>query len=462
MNQRVACALQQSVPRTVENPREYFETCVRLRQAPLEAATKLASSGIHTDYVVYENAGQWSFAGGSLAEVTLDRFGARLDLAGSESKVLPWDGQPLRLVQQLLSTVSVTGWRAYGWAAFELCYAKDGALDHIGRERLLHLIVPQTEVRFVEGNAYLRSADRATLAAATEVLLARGCGGDKIPPHPVDVRQADAASYQEAVKVVIDDINARKLEKVIISRVVPVDQDVDFVGTYVLGRQANNPARSFLLHLGGVQAAGFSPEIVVQVDGNGRVVTQPLAGTRAMTNDDALNARLRAELFADAKEVYEHAISVKVAWDEMLDVCKPGTVGVEEFMVIKERGTVQHLGSRVAGQLADGCNSWDAFGAVFPAVTASGVPKAAAYEYIRSHESQARGLYSGSVLTVDSTGEMDAALVLRTVYRQDGRTWLQAGAGIVGQSRPKREFEETVEKLDSVARYLVPAEAWER
>jgi anthranilate/para-aminobenzoate synthase component I len=126
-------------------------------------------------------------------------------------------------------------------------------------------------------------------------------------------------------------------------------------------------------------------------------------------------------------------------------------------MTVKERGSVQHLASRVSGQLAGGRHAWDAFGAVFPAVTASGVPKDAAYASIRSHETEMRGLYSGAVLTVEQGGAMDAALVLRAVYRQNGRTWLRAGAGIVGQSLPEREFEETCEKLGSVARFLVPA-----
>lgn len=87
------------------------------------------------------------------------------------------------------------------------------------------------------------------------------------------------------------------------------------------------------------------------------------------------------------------------------------------------------------------------------------MPKDAAYASIRTHEAKARGLYSGAVLTVDQDGAMDAALVLRAVYRQNGTTWLQAGAGIVGQSRPEREFEETCEKLDSVARFLVSTNA---
>jgi anthranilate synthase component 1/salicylate synthetase len=197
----------------------------------------------------------------------------------------------------------------------------------------------------------------------------------------------------------------------------------------------------------------------VEVAADGAVSTQPLAGTRSLTGDAPQDAQLRVELLGDAKEVYEHAISVQVAWNEMTAVCAPGSVRGEELMDVKQRGSVQHIASRVTGRLAERTEGpWPALAAVFPAVTASGVPKLAAYDLIRRHEPEPRGLYSGAVLMVSSEGDLDAALVLRTVYRSRGRTWLRAGAGIVGESRPEREFEETCEKLRSVSRHLVPAD----
>jgi salicylate synthase len=436
----------------------YFETQVPLTEDPLLVAARLAGSGLHSSYVVYENGGQWSYAGGARAELTLDRTGARLTQEGGPDTEAPWEAQPLQLVSRLLETVTVPHWRAYGWAAFELSYAKDGGLEHIGDGRLLHLVVPRAEVRFQEGHAFLRAADQETLTAVLDVIAAP----DRLAvgtPSPLDVHATGGAEYRQAVQLAVDEINAGELYKVILSRVVEVDQDIDLIGTYVAGRRGNTPARSFMLNLGDTEAIGFSPEIVVKVSADGRVVSQPLAGTRALTSDLLLNERLRADLFGSAKEVYEHAISVKTGTDELLDVCVNGSVEVPEFMTIRERGTVQHLASQVSGRLSPGLESWDAFGAVFPAVTASGVPKDAAYASIRRHEPESRGLYSGAVLTIDQSGEMDAALVLRSAYRKDGRTWLRAGAGIVGHSTPEREFEETCEKLDSVARYLVPAGA---
>ncbi|MNV66466.1 Isochorismate synthase/isochorismate lyase [compost metagenome] len=123
------------------------------------------------------------------------------------------------------------------------------------------------------------------------------------------------------------------------------------------------------------------------------------------------------------------------------------------------RGTVQHLASRLRGKLKHGCSAWHALRALFPAVTASGIPKQEAIEAIGLIEDQPRNLYSGSVLTVDSSGALDAALVLRTIFQQDGAAWLQAGAGIVSMSSPARELEETREKLSSFSARLVTATA---
>lgn len=437
-------------------PKSYLEERIPLTMEPLAAVARLASSVADEDYAVYENDGEWCFARGRLAEVSLDAAGARMSCAG-DTTLLLWDGAPLAQVEQLLSRVPVQDWRAFGWAAFELAYAKDGDASEVGEQPLLHLIVPEIEVRLVPGWAYLRAVGAGRLAEV-KAALTEEPADVRYESEPLDVRQAGVTDYLRAVEAAVEEISTGKYQKVIFSRIVPVEQDVDFVATYVAGRRGNNPARSFLLRLGGIEAAGFSPEIVVRVTPSGRVVSQPLAGTRVLTDDTDVNQKLRTELLSDAKEIYEHAISVKVAYDELQDVCATDSLVVEEFMKVKERGSVQHLGSRVVGQLAFGRRAWDAFDAVFPAVTASGVPKSAVYPSIRSNEPRARGLYSGAVLTVDQNGAMDAALVLRSVYRQNGRTWLQAGAGIVGQSRPEREFEETCEKLDSVARYLVPSQ----
>ncbi|MEV6210456.1 salicylate synthase [Kitasatospora sp. NPDC051914] len=420
---------------------------------PLVAATTLARAGLHDGHVVYEREGEWCYAGGALAEIVLDSAEIRVRRNGEES-VEPVGNRPLAQVQAALGRLPVTDWTAYGWMAFELSYLTRRQAEAPAGTPLLHLIVPQTEVRLRSGQAAIRATEPSVTEAIRALLETAQPEPDGTPASvPIDAYGAEA--YKKSVAVAVEDIRRGELQKVIISRPVPVSGPVDICATYLNGRRNNTPARSFLLDLGGWRAMGFSPETVVEVDADGAVSTQPLAGTRARGLGDEQDARLREELLTDAKEIYEHAISVKLGHEELLTVCDPDSVVVSDFMSIKPRGAVQHLGSRVIGQLAPGKSAWDALAALFPAITASGVPKEAAYERIVRLEPEPRGLYSGAVLTASSDGSMDAALVLRALYEQDGRAWLRAGAGIVADSNPERELEETREKLSSVAPHVI-------
>jgi len=320
---------------------------------------------------------------------------------------------------------------------------------------LMRLDIPHTEVIVSPAGAVIRSVSRAAAAECLELLEStdEATAGD-----PVQVPTSGGrADYCAAVEAAMADIRGGRREKVILSRRVPAGLAIDMAATYRVGRQANTPARSFLLRLDGLEATGFCPEIVAKVDGTGHVITQPLAGTRAYGRDPEDDRALSAELRSDPKEVYEHAISMRSSWLELGTVCAPRSVRVDEPMALRFRGTVQHLASVVSGQLAAGRTPLDALGAVFPAVTASGIGKPEACSCISRLEPTARGLYAGSVLRLDSGGDLDAALVLRSVFQAGGSAWLQAGAGIVSASRPEREFEETREKLASVAGHIVPA-----
>jgi anthranilate synthase component 1/salicylate synthetase len=320
------------------------------------------------------------------------------------------------------------------------------------------LIVPRDEVRTDGTRVLVRSAEPERLDLLVEQVRSTPPAPPAEPGERVRLSLDDTGGYRAAVAAALVELGGEgPLEKVILSRRVPVPVDVDLVATYVAGRQANTPARSFLLDLGGVQAAGFSPETVAEVTAEGLVTTRPLAGTRARTGVPAEDARLRRDLLGDPKEVHEHAISVRLSVEELSTVCD-GT-HVTDYMTVLDRGTVQHLASTVSGRLRPGRRAWDALVALFPAVTATGVPKLPAYDLVRSLEGEPRGLYAGAVLTCDADGALDAALVLRSVFRVAGRTWLQAGAGVVRQSQPEREHEETCEKLRGVARHLVPASA---
>ncbi|KAA8648678.1 uncharacterized protein ATNIH1004_004563 [Aspergillus tanneri] len=200
--------------------------------------------------------------------------------------------------------------------------------------------------------------------------------------------------------------------------------------TLLCGRRLNNPKRSFSLCHEGFEATGFSPELVISVD-NGKVTAEPLAGTRSCIGTEA--EALAQELLNDPKEIVEHVMSVKES----------------------KRGSVQHLGSRVTGDLSPDKYIWDAFNVAFPSITASGIPKQAAIEAIQRLEKKPRELYAGAVFMLEDTKSFEAALVLRTVFQDRHHQWIQAGAGVISQSHPQRELTETREKMASIAPFVV-------
>lgn len=432
----------------------YFQERIDIFQDPLLLGVRLARKA-DSPFVLYERGEQWTFGSGMILELKMYQHEIRVRSSSGQLTV-PTGDDPLQRIAELLSDVPISKWRAYGWASFELSYLLHGLPDAVGTAPLLHLIVPEREVRIGAGIAELRAIHRGDLTAL-RATLDESPSAPADSPRELDTSGVDGDRYQRVVAAAVEEIRRRRLQKVILSRVVPVQDRIDLVSTYQVGRRGNTPVRSFLLDLGVHRAAGFSPETVVEISADGVVSTQPLAGTRAFSGDPVMDLSLRAELLGDPKEVFEHAISVQVAQNELRAVCDAGSVRVTEFMAVEERGSVQHLASRVSGQLGRDCNAWHAFAELFPAVTASGIPKTMACEFIRRYENQPRGLYSGAVLAVDADGSLDAALVLRAVFQQGGRTWLRAGAGIVEMSTPDREFEETCEKLRSISRFLVPA-----
>ncbi|WP_229812741.1 salicylate synthase [Lentzea flava] len=427
---------------------------VSIEGSPAARAVMLVESGLFDTYVLYEREGVWTVAGGVRGSVTLDASRIRTTWCGEE-RSRPWRARPLDAIGAALASLPIADWNAYGWITFETALlASQGdvpARDH----DLAHLIVPEIEVRISADSASITCTDDNLRKAVHKALLGDVPDDDNCPSVAVDLSEG-GQRYRDAVAEAVREIRRGAFRKVILSRKVPLPEPVDLARTYLRGRAANTPARSFLLSAGGMAAAGFCPETILESDTEGFISTQPLAGTRAFGTEALQNRQLRAELLSDAKELVEHVLSVQLAFEELEGVCSPGSVAVSELLSVKERGSVQHLASRVCGRLRRGLSAWDALEAVFPAVTASGIPKAPSSNFITRSEPDRRGLYSGAVLTASSDGSLDAGLILRTLFEEGGRQWLHAGAGIIAESRPDREYEETCEKLRSVAPYLVP------
>lgn len=418
------------------------------------AMAALAACDRFGEYVMYERPGEWVFAADPLGSVELDASELRIGWDGSNS-AQPWEGRPANVIDRALAGLPLAGRNAYGWIGFEFCAYTFGAREHLARSTMLaHIMIPRIEVRLTVTGAKIvggddddRNAVRAVLAAPPRTA--------QPTPRAVDIR-VDPTDYRGRVATAIGEIRAGRYDKVILSRSVRVGFPVDLPATYRLGRAHNNPARSFLFRLGGLEATGFSPELVAAVDADGTVTTEPLAGTRAFGRGAAEDLAARLDLESDPKEIVEHAVSVRTSFAEIASVARPGTSSVSDFMAVRERGSVQHLASTVRGRLASDRSCWDALEALFPSVTASGIPKRECVDAIFRLDSQPRGLYSGAVLTISADGALEATLVLRAVYQQGGKAWLRAGAGVIAQSRPEREFEETCEKLGSIAPHLVP------
>ncbi|MFC8390603.1 salicylate synthase [Streptomyces sp. NPDC057238] len=423
---------------------------------PVAVAAALSAS-TDAPHLLYEQGGSVTWSEGESVVIEVDETSVRLHGTDLETTELPAGAHPLATAGELLRTRTDGVGSAHGWISFELAHAYHGG-GTTGDRALARFVVPEREIELTPTAAVLRADGPDALDALERRLhtAATSAGEPAAARVAVDLEER-ADRYRTAVADVVRAIRAGELDKAIVSRTVSVPDDIDLPATYVAGRRSHLPARSFLLRHGGWEAAGFSPEIVARIDADGLVTAQPLAGTRALTGDSDADAARRAELHRDAKEVYEHAVSVRLVQEELNTVCLPESVRTEEFMAVEERGSVQHLASRLRGRLTPGHDRWDALAALFPAVTASGIPKGPALAAIGRAEEQERGLYSGAVVRLEADGTLDAALVLRTVLRRGDRTWLRAGAGIVAGSNPERELEETREKLRAVSGHLVPS-----
>jgi anthranilate synthase component 1 len=214
-------------------------------------------------------------------------------------------------------------------------------------------------------------------------------------------------------------------------------------------RVINPSPYMFFLRLGGVVLAGSSPEILVRVEGK-EINVRPIAGTRPRGVDEAEDRSMEKELLSDPKERAEHVMLVDLGRNDVGRVCEAGTVNVDEFMVTEKYSHVIHIVSNVIGRMRGGLDAFDALRACFPAGTLTGAPKIRAMEIIEEVEPCKRGIYGGSVGYFGFSGNMDMCITIRTVVIKDGRIYVQAGAGIVADSDPEREYEETVNKAKGI------------
>lgn len=257
------------------------------------------------------------------------------------------------------------------------------------------------------------------------------------------------ARFERSIQKAKKYIRAGDIFQVVLSKKFKFTFEGNLLEFYTELRKLNPSPYMYFLDFGRTKIVGSSPEMLLRVE-NGIVETFPIAGTRPTSHDKLENDRLKSELLNDPKEIAEHVMLVDLARNDVGRVSRFGSVKVPEFMEVKEFSHVQHIVSRVIGELGDNSDCFDAMRSIFPAGTVSGAPKIRAMQIIDELETDRRGPYAGCVGYFSFNGNMDSAITIRTLIAFDREAYVQAGAGIVADSNPKSEWNETEHKAKAL------------
>jgi anthranilate synthase component I len=251
--------------------------------------------------------------------------------------------------------------------------------------------------------------------------------------------------YLAAVRKAKNYIRAGDIFQVVFSQRFSIKTKAEPFQIYRELRALNPSPYLFFLQMNDVAVVGSSPEMLVKVQGRD-VFYRPIAGTRRRGKDEAEDQRLEKEMLASEKERAEHIMLVDLGRNDLGRVCEYGTVKAEKLLTVERYSHVMHLVSSLRGRLRDDVDCFDALMACFPAGTVSGAPKVRAMEIIEELERTRRGIYAGGVLYLDFAGNLDSCIALRTMVMKNGVAYVQAGGGIVADSTPEGEYQESVNK----------------
>lgn len=253
-------------------------------------------------------------------------------------------------------------------------------------------------------------------------------------------------------------IKVGDIEQVVLSQRFEIETDISPLHVYRVLRTMNPSPYMYYLKMGEEIIVGTSPELLVRVEGD-RVETRPIAGTRPRGKTAEEDARLERELLADEKELAEHLMLVDLGRNDISKVAKEGSVQLDTFKEIERYSHVMHIVSNVSGQLREDKDFYDAIISCLPAGTVSGAPKKRAIEIIAKLENESRGAYAGAIGYLGFSGNLDTCITIRTIIFKGGKAYVQAGAGIVHDSVPVKEYEESVNKATALLQAIRIAEA---
>jgi len=321
------------------------------------------------------------------------------------------------------------------------------AFDHLRHQ--IYLIATADVRRESPKKAYARALadiagmERKLAAGPRRITWLQRAGK---PRAALKVRASTGQSaYENSVRRAKEYIAAGDIFQVVLSRRVDFEPGVSPFDLYRALRSVNPSPYMYFLRFGDMHVLGSSPEMLVRVTGR-KLEYRPIAGTHPRGRDEAEDTRLEQQMRQDEKERAEHVMLVDLGRNDLGRVSEYGSVKVSDLMYVERYSHVMHLVSAIEGTLRNDLNALDAFAACFPAGTLSGAPKVRAMQIIEELEPTRRGVYGGSVLYADFAGNLDSCIAIRTMFLQGKRAYLQAGAGIVADSDPSREYEEAVSK----------------
>lgn len=267
----------------------------------------------------------------------------------------------------------------------------------------------------------------------------------------------EPSEFKDAVLRTKEYIKSGDIIQAVISQRWKTDLRVDPFDLYRALRILNPSPYIFFLRMGDEILTGSSPEVMVRVEGK-RIASRPIAGTRPRGKTVSEDESLAAELISDPKERAEHIMLVDLARNDLGRVSDTGSVKVDEFMIVERYSHVMHIVSNVTALLDEGTDAFDVIRATFPAGTLSGAPKVRAMEIIEETEPGTRGAYGGCICYFSFSGNMDSCITIRTFVIKDDKIYIQAGAGIVADSNPETEYQETVNKVKALVKSVELAE----
>ena len=430
-----------------------------------------------------EKWGRYSFIGTGTRAIFSAR-GREIEWRTAEGvEHLTAEGDPLELLRERLAAFHLVlpaeldlprfiggavGMVSYDWVRFVEDIPDDNP-DRIGLPDLwfsfpetvvvydnLHrkaLVIRLAELGETSDPATVYRAESKAIDAVVKKLRETALPGDMAPrvQEPMDVERSMTEShYHEIVDRAKAYIEAGDIFQVVLAQQFQLPLQVDPFSIYRILRSINPSPYLFFIRMGGESVlVGSSPEILVRLEGQ-RVDVRPIAGTRRRGQDEAEDRALEADLLADPKERAEHLMLVDLGRNDVGRVAAVGSVEVDEYAIVERYSHVMHIVSNVKGELRPGFDWLDVLRATLPAGTLSGAPKVRAMEIIDELETARRGPYGGCAGYIDYSGNMDMAITIRTMVAHEGKITLGTGAGVVADSEPVLEFEETINKAKAV------------